>query len=452
MTPVKNPWDKRLWRDGVCRPGLGGKTVMLWVMLLLFGGVAAGIAYKAPHMLHFSRAHWEVLFPFGFAAVGLAFLIAALIATARWLRFGRCVVRLRTVPGVIGGRFRGEALLPENFPPDTDVRLELVCETTRTTPGRKSDDHDSVSVSRDWAQTLRVSVNAAYSQGGRCTIPFDFVVPYGLPDETDARTEERTRVAVQWKLRVFARIDGPDLDITYRVPVFRTPASDPAVRGETGEEKGLDAFLRDTGEQRRLRVENVQGVQTYICDARGMKQGVAVVPAIFGLVFLTVGVLVPVNALPDLLKEVFKKAEGWYNLFRLFPLVMAAGICLIMAVFSLFGLLMLYIGLHAFISRRTWIRDGMLHQQARLFGIPWSRRVPCSRISGVNIGGSSSSGGKTWYDIDIECNAASSFGRHPLRRLFSRLTVVTNVPTTREADEIIKRLRAELHLPAEPEE
>ena len=422
---------------------------MFGVLMLMFCGVAAGIAYKSPDMLRFSKVRWEVLIPGGFAAVGLIFLVAALIATARWLRFGGCLVRVRNLPGMIGGHFRGEVLLPEKFPADTDVRLELFCETTHTTPGRNSDDHDSVSVSRDWAQTIRVTVSAAYTHDGHCVLPFDFTVPYGLPDETSSRQEGNARLAIQWKLRVFARIEGPDLDITYRVPVFVTAESDATVKGATGTEKNLDEYLRDTGEQRRVRIEAQQGATTYICDARGWKQGVAVVPAIIGLAFLAVPAFAG-SQVPGMVKEVFTmRADGWCNLFRMVPLAMALVSSVISLAFGLFGLLMLFIGLRGFIARRTWIQQGVLRQRARLFGIPWVRRCPCNRIAGVSRGDSSSSGGKTWYDIVIGQNAQSRMGRTPWLYLFSRITVATNVPTEREADEIVTRLREDLRLPAD---
>lgn len=54
MSQVNNPWEHRRWRDGICRPALGGNAAQFWFMALVFGGVAAGIALKAPEMLHFS--------------------------------------------------------------------------------------------------------------------------------------------------------------------------------------------------------------------------------------------------------------------------------------------------------------------------------------------------------------------------------------------------------------
>ena len=123
---------------------------------------------------------------------------------------------------------------------------------------------------------------------------------------------------------------------------------------------------------------------------------------------------------------------------------MVLGLCLMMCVVGLFGLLLLLSGLRGFVARRTWIQGGVLHQRARLFGIPWSRRVSCRNLDRVHHGDLSSSGGKTWYDVVIERNTTERTGRIPWRCLFSRITVATNVPSEREADELVQRLRAEL--------
>ena len=301
MPDAKHPWDQSSWRDGICRPDLGDKAGRFWFLFVLFGGVVAGTAYIAPDMIHFAKVRWLILFPVSFFAVGVTFLIAALIATVRWVRFGKCRVRVHPMPGVIGGHFRGEVLLPEDFPMETDVRMELFCDTTTTTPGKGQDGVARTKIERHWSQTILVTTSAAYCHEGSSVIPFDYTVPYGLPDETASRQEGNRRIEIQWNLRVFARLQGPDLDITYRVPVFSTPESDPAVKGDLNQEQNLDAFLRDIGEQRRVRVEYVQGVTMYDCDARGMKQVASVVPAIFGLGLLFVSVLVPCNAVPVLI-------------------------------------------------------------------------------------------------------------------------------------------------------
>lgn len=439
------PWEHRRWRNGMCSSGLGVSAVAFWIAVAVCAGIITLIAFKSPRMLHFSQARWEVLFPGGLAVFGAGFLVAALVATARWLRFSKCRVLMRTMPGVIGGHFRGEVLLPESFPSDTDVRMELLCETTTTITG-KGDHNDHISIDRVWSHTIRVTANASLCHDGTCAIPFDFAIPYGLTDETDSKVQGDVRVDIRWILRVFAKLNGPDLNMRFRVPVFRTAASDPSIKGDLATEKPLDAFLKDTGMSRRIRMDFENGATTYICDAMGMQAGVSFVPMIFGVVFLAAGLFAGYSGLPELIKEVLKPAQGWANLFRLIPLIMSVGLCLLTGVFSLFGLLFLFIGVSGLIARRTWIENGMIHQRLSFLGIPWKRRCPCSSAAGVNMGDTTKSGGQTWYGIVIERNTEAQYKRFQWRYLFSRITVATNVPTEREAQDIVDHLKKDLRL------
>jgi hypothetical protein len=439
------PWEHRRWRNGICRSGLLGPAIAFWVAVAVCAGIVTLIAIKSPRMLHFSQSRWEVLFPLCCALFGGGFLIGALIATARWIRFGRCRVQMRTVPGVIGGHFRGEVLLPESFPSDTDVRMELICEST-TTITRKGDKSDHLSIDRLWTRTHRVTANASLSHDGACALPFDFSIPYGLSDATDSKVEGDVRVDIDWTLRVFAKLKGPDLNMRFHVPVFRTAESDPSVKGEPENEKPLETFLNDTGQKRRVRMEFENGATTYICDALGLQAGVSFVPIIFGFVFLAAGLFAGFNGLPEIFKEVLKPAQGWANLFRLIPLVMSVGLCLITGVFSLFGLLFLCIGVNGLVARRTWIENGVINQRLSFLGIPWRRSCPCSSATGVNIGDTTKSGGQTWYGIVIERDTEAQYKRLQWRYLFSRMTVATNVPTQCEAQDIMDQLQKELRL------
>jgi hypothetical protein len=218
------------------------------------------------------------------------------------------------------------------------------------------------------------------------------------------------------------------------------------VKGDQATEKPLEAFLHDVGQGRRIRMEYENGAMTYVCDAMGMQKGLSVIPIIFGVVFLSVAVLVPCNSLPELIKDVIKPAQGWMNLFRLIPLFMSLGLCLMMAVFGLIGLLLLFLGVRGFIARRTWIENNMIQQRSRFLGIPWTRQCPCSSATGVNLSDTTKSGGQTWYDVVIERNTESQYKRLQWRYLFSRITVATNVPTEREAQDITDHLKKDLHL------
>jgi hypothetical protein len=254
-TPPPAPWEHRRWRNGICRSRAQlGQAISFLIVTAASAGFMAMIVIKSPDMLHFSKVRWEVLVPVGLAVFGGAFLIGAFFALVRWIRFGRCFVKMHTVPGVIGGHFKGEVYLPESFPSETEVRLQLFCEETSTTH-RSGDDNDSTSIVHLWTKTLCITTNQALCHDGHCVIPFDFKIPGGLPDETDAKYETRTSVRIEWALRVFAKMKGPDLDMRYRVPVFRTAASDPTLKDDPETEKPLETYLHETGQKRRVRME-----------------------------------------------------------------------------------------------------------------------------------------------------------------------------------------------------
>jgi hypothetical protein len=115
-------------------------------------------------------------------------------------------------------------------------------------------------------------------------------------------------------------------------------------------------------------------------------------------------------------------------------------------VFSFIGLMLLLMGVRGLIARRTWIETGMIHQRSRFLGIPWICHYPCSSATGVNLGDTTKSGGQTWYDVVIERDSESRYKRFEWRYLFSRITVATNVPTEREAQDLVDHLKRDLHL------
>jgi hypothetical protein len=355
------------------------------------------------------------------------------------------------MPGVIGRHFKGEVYLPESFPSETEVRLQLCCEETSTTH-RSGDDNDSTSIVYLWTKTLCVKTNQALCHDGHCVIPFDFKIPGGLSDETDSKQGKTHSVRFGWFLRVFAKLRGPDLDMRYHVPVFRTAASDPTVQDDPETEKPLETYLHETGQKRRVRMEFENGAATYICDKMGMQFGINLFPIIFGAFFLAGGLVVGFSGLPDMISEVFKPIKSWQDtLFRILPLLMSLGLCLLTVIPSLLGLFIMFIGFAGLVSRKTWIENGVVRQRLSFMGIPWHRNWPISSLSDVGIGSTSSSGGKSWYDVVIRRKMGKREGLFLWQLLFGQLTVATNVSTHREAYAIINQLRSELRLPEEEE-
>jgi hypothetical protein len=353
---------------------------------------------------------------------------------------------------VIGGHFKGEIYLPESFPDATEVRMQLFCEKTSTNY-RSGNDSDSSSADVLWTKTLCITTNAAFCHDGHCVIPFDFKIPGGLSDQTDSKREKEFGVRFEWGLRVFAKMKGPDLDIRFHVPVFRTAASDPTLKDDPETEKPLDKYLHETGQKRRVRMEFENGATSYICDAMGMQFGVSILPVLFGALFLAGGLFAGFSGLPDIVPEVFKPTKSWEDaLFRIIPLFMSLGLCFLTLVFTLVGLFIMLMGFSGMVSRRTWIENGVVRQRLRLFGIPGWRSWPVSSVSDVGIGGTTRSGSAAWYDIVIRRGRSGFANSFPWFLLFGQLTVATNVPTEREADELMKQLRRELRLREERED
>jgi len=447
------PWEHRRWRNGICRSGAQlGQAIAFFIVAATSAGFLALLIIKSPNIVHFSKARWEILFPAGLVVFGGLFLTASLFALVRWIRFGRCFVKMHAVPGVIGGHFKGEVYLPESFPEEAEVRLELICESTSTNYNSGSES-DSTSTTQLWTKTLCVKTNQALCHDGHCVIPFDFKIPGGLSDETDAKREKTHSVRFGWSLRVFAKLKGPDLDMRYHVPVFRTAASDPSVKDDPETAKPLETYLHETGQKRRIRMEFENGATTYICDKKGMQFGVSIFPVLFGALFLAGGLFAGFNGLPEIVPEVFKPTKSWGDvLFRIIPLFMSLGLCFLTLVFTLIGLFIMFIGFSGIVSRKTWIENGVVRQRLSFMGIPWHRSCPCSRVSDVTTGSTSTSGGKSWYDVVIRYSTGRRELCFPLFLIFGQLTVATNVSTDREAQTLIKQLQKEMHLPEERED
>jgi hypothetical protein len=238
----------------------------------------------------------------------------------------------------------------------------------------------------------------------------------------------------------------------FHVPVFRTAASDPTLQDDPETTKPLETYLHETGQKRRVRVEFDNGANTYICDKLGMQFGINIFPIVFGALFLAGGLFAGFSGLPEIVPEVFKPTKSWEDtLFRVIPLIMSLGLCMLTLVFTLLGLFIMFIGFNGLVSRKTWIENGVVRQRLQFLGIPWRRSCPVSGVSDVGIGSTSSSGGKSWYDVVIRRKTGKREAMFLWQLLFGQLTVATNVSTDREAKALIKQLQTELRLPEENE-
>jgi hypothetical protein len=220
MKNTRQPWEHRRWRGGICTSDLATKSVAYWAMTAMLGGIIALLMRTAPELFNFDGNRWLLLVPAGIGSGMLIFAANALVNTARWARFGKCFIRMHTAPGEIGGHFRGEAVLPDTSPMDSEVLLQLKCESMSRIYGR-NDNSDTTYRDTEWEDSIQVATGGCSRRNRRCTVPFDFEIPAGLPDETDSRRDSKSSLDYDWRLRVTTELKGPDLNMEFVVPIFK---------------------------------------------------------------------------------------------------------------------------------------------------------------------------------------------------------------------------------------
>lgn len=444
----------------MARYPLWAATLFHFFMSLLF--LAVGISVSLTFNAGDAKEGWLlVLFVSMFLLIGCGGLVWTFICFARWLRFGRCRVRMQTLPGVIGGHFTGEIEVPPTLPFTADVHIELRCEAERSSPGRGSDEHGSTSISVEWSSKIRAGSSDRKFRNRQTFIPFDFVIPYRtnetgvLHDETsNGRNSLGITIRYKWYLHVTSDLEGANLDAKFHVPVFKTEASEETVADPPEAAAGLplDQYLLVQGEKRRVRIAGALDGCVYVCAAKPIMWRTVLLPGLFGAIFLAVGIGLPVGFLvsgelagslhvpKDLLDGLALLPS---LLFSIVPFFIAAGFCA-------FGLLFTFITVQTFIARKTWVSKGIIYQQRTFLGfrLP-SIAIPCDRVTSVGTSSSSSSGGKSFSDVSV-CFAPKD-GRPAPRGLLAAVSgansilVVTNIPTLRERDELIASLQKDIN-------
>jgi hypothetical protein len=217
------PWLwKRMWAEGRIR--LSNRTPIAICLAALgiftFVMVPAGLWMK-------SRMPDAPLYT-GLGILGV-FVLALMRAT--WLnrRWGRSELEILTLPGVIGGPFRGTVILSESLPEGTALRVTLNCIRHRTVRMYPSGDRESTT-DTIW-QDQKILVTAlSMARSNAVAIPCSFAIPFsceptsldtiGISSSPNSNLHEH--VSIQWQLSVGMK-DSRDLrEVTFEIPVFRT--------------------------------------------------------------------------------------------------------------------------------------------------------------------------------------------------------------------------------------
>jgi hypothetical protein len=176
-----------------------------------------------------------------YTGLGVVALFLLALTRMTWLnrRWGQSELEILTLPGVIGGPFRGTVTLSEALPDGTALRVTLNCVRHRTVRMRPSGDrHTTTDVV--WQDQKILVTDPSMSRPDGVAIPCSFAIPFACePTSPDTvgfsglpRSDPDEHVSFHWQLSV-AMKDPLDLrEAAFVVPVFRTETSSPDYQEE----------------------------------------------------------------------------------------------------------------------------------------------------------------------------------------------------------------------------
>lgn len=206
------PWKhKRVWHR-VKLPCHAGKSLMM-IGFAVFWNAISWVAVVAVFMDDRALPKWVSVMLALFPLIGLVLAVHAIRLTLRYLRWKRSTFELASLPGVIGGSLGG--VIETSEPISSDVTLQLKCEEWVT------DSQGYNSKVTVWETEVITPASELTQIGRGTTLPVLIEVPYNCP-------EYEIEGGKSWRLMAKAKTRGPDFEVSFDVPMFRTPNSDPA--------------------------------------------------------------------------------------------------------------------------------------------------------------------------------------------------------------------------------
>jgi hypothetical protein len=190
----EEPWK---WRDdwirGEARTEVSSKMFVTLAISVWVGIFSIPIlAFIVAELL---EGNFGALLALIFPVVGYWILKSVMGSILQWIRFGRAVFQMNSIPVQPGERLRGVIRTGGKLPDSAEVNLEL-----RHVKQRSGDEPV-------WTKTSKTT-SVAGTDGKTC-IQVDIEIPEG-----------HHRKKFEWELRAACKIPGTDLDATFKIPVF----------------------------------------------------------------------------------------------------------------------------------------------------------------------------------------------------------------------------------------
>jgi FtsH-binding integral membrane protein len=206
------PWRWRNgWTEATLRASQWGDAGIFWLFTVAWAGIFGGIAFG----VHRAEAEGPERFLVYAPLVAILFLIGAIGASRRAIRFGTSKLQLETLPAQRGGRFR--ATLDTRLAPGTDgeLRVTLGCSRYEIREVQKKGETRTEIVPIElYSFPITIRFDQAVSGPNGLSFPIAIPIPPDV-EETGPRTAPYVRV--QWSLSVA----GPEgYGCTFEVPVY----------------------------------------------------------------------------------------------------------------------------------------------------------------------------------------------------------------------------------------
>ncbi len=361
------PWKwRKEWADGVISSNKYAAIIPLFAFAALWNIISWPIAIL--FLFDDDPQEWFV-YPLVaiFPLVGTILLAWMIFKTIRWQRFRHSYFRMASVPGVVGGRLAGVIVVPRRLDPPDGFHVRLACT-------RSESDGESTTQVAIWESEQLIGRTLESSEPNQTSIPVMFAIP--------STAEATNELDLKWKLTCRAAIPGPDLELEYEVPVYRTPDS----RDDVNVESDLDdnflteyAFTETLGEtlaREKIRMERGHhSGEVVFCTppARNLA-------ACIGLTFFStiwIGACVAM----------------WWSEVWFFAIV-----------FSLFGLAILFGTVTSWLSTSTLtIHDNRWQVRSGWWPLLLSRvEFTAADIESFTLNSNMTSGDKKWNDLGVK--------------------------------------------------
>lgn len=408
-----SPW---LWREdwasGQIRPNQRAAALAMWGFAVFWNAISwmVTIAFLTDSTKSHPRGLFLLIFLF--PAIGVALLAAAVRTTLVARRFGASVLRLKTLPAVLGGALEGVVELNTTLPKDAPVQTRLTC-VRRVTTGSGDHRHTSETVLWQEERTLRPGLPEV--RAGRTGVPVFFRLPADQPAATPAEAGDG---CILWRLDVEAKIAGPDLKLQFEVPVFpgeisAVPAEDPTAKYQLPIEAQRQAL------HSRIRVANTPqgGREFYFPAARS--PGMALGVSLFAVVCLGVAAFIGREAIGSLRGDVSWTACFFALFTGIFPVV-----------FGGVGLLLALVGADLWFRRTRLVADSfsLTKTQQWLF-LKRQREFRSGEVREIFTKVGMTSGQKAYHDLQARLDS----GRE--------VTLASGIGSKVEADWLVAELK-----------